>query len=264
MKKFLFSVATVFAANFSFGQITLEHTFPNEENIVAYSTQSEMFYLSTNDNVVKIYNSNFTLYKTFTVAIPTTHRLYTSYEWNNMNPYVVSKNIFNTDNKLEVLVAAIDYDTYSNSKLLLIDEDGVILKDFNTNPATSFGEVVEIYHDSIANQNKIKVRQSMYNNGTYQYDFSEVYSLPTNILANKEIESKGKLSAFPIPADKILNVINPENGANKIEIFDTSGKLVTNKIFRSSENTISVDVSHLAKGIYIYKVGELSSKFIKN
>ncbi|MCA4778031.1 T9SS type A sorting domain-containing protein [Empedobacter stercoris] len=79
-----------------------------------------------------------------------------------------------------------------------------------------------------------------------------------------ESKEKNKLSIFPIPANKILNIINPKNGANKIEIFDINGKLVLNKNFANSENKISIDVENLPKGIYIYKVGELSTKFIKN
>ncbi|GEM_PF-1154406 len=76
--------------------------------------------------------------------------------------------------------------------------------------------------------------------------------------------SKQKIKAFPIPTNKTLNIINPQNGANKIEIYDMSGKLILNKIFNSSDNKISIDVENIPKGNYIYKIGDLSSKFIKN
>ena len=80
----------------------------------------------------------------------------------------------------------------------------------------------------------------------------------------EKFRKKNKLSAFPIPTNKTLTIINPENGANTIEVFDTSGKLVINKSFGISEDKISIDVESLPKGSYIYKVGNLSSKFMKN
>ncbi|AZB09579.1 T9SS C-terminal target domain-containing protein [Chryseobacterium sp. G0162] len=93
---------------------------------------------------------------------------------------------------------------------------------------------------------------------------TEAYALPTSVLAAKEIQAGSKLSAFPVPTNKILNVMNPGNGANKIEIFDVTGKLVTNKSFSASEGKISVAVENLPKGVYVYKIGNLSSKFTKN
>lgn len=80
---------------------------------------------------------------------------------------------------------------------------------------------------------------------------TEVYALPTSVLAAKEIQAGSKLSAFPVPTNKILNVMNP-------------GKLVTNKSFSASEGKISINVENLPKGTYVYKIGNLSSKFTKN
>jgi len=82
-----------------------------------------------------------------------------------------------------------------------------------------------------------------------------------NVLNNS---NKQKIQAFPIPTSKILNIINPKNGTNNVQIYDTSGKVVINKTFSSNDNKIAIDVEDLTKGIYIYKIGELSSKFIKN
>ncbi|WP_250252699.1 T9SS type A sorting domain-containing protein [Chryseobacterium sp. Marseille-Q3244] len=67
---------------------------------------------------------------------------------------------------------------------------------------------------------------------------TEAYALPTSVLAAKEIQAGSKLSALPVPTNKILNVMNP-------------GKLVTNKSFSASEGKISVDVENLPKGVYV-------------
>lgn len=140
---------------------------------------------------------------------------------------------------------------------MIFNEDGNIIKDFNGNYQY---ELVTIYHDNTQNKNKLKMGR---NDDTGKITF-DIYSLPTTELTSKEIKEKNKLSGFPIPTNKTLNIINPKNGMNNIEIFDTSGKLVFNKNFGNFESKISVDVESLPKGIYVYKIGNLSSRFIKN
>lgn len=260
MKKLLFSVA-VFATSFAFGQITLQHSFPDGEEVYAYTSGNEMFYVSkTPDNKLKIYNADYSLKKTINVPIPTGYEMY-FYGYNyDGNPFSISKHIFNTDDNYEFMIEI--YNSANNwSKMLLVNENGSLIKDFHPNPtAKRYGEKYEVYHDSLANINKLIV----YNWINTSDNQTDVYSLPTSALTTKEIQSKGKLSAFPVPANKILNIVNPENGTNFVEIYDASGKMVANKSFLKSENKISVDVESLPKGVYTYKIGDLSSRFIKN
>lgn len=266
MKKLLFSAALV-VANFAFGQLTLEHSFTNERTLT-YSTPAETYYVSkTVDNKLKIYNSNYTLYKTVNVPMPANYSVL-SFASDNLD-YIISKNIFNNDNNLEFLIAVYNYNNNSNgyeTKLLLINEDGTLLKDFNPNAASiSYAESFQIFHDSVLNVNKLVVHNETFiNNNGNPVPQTDVYALPTSVLTTKEIQAGTKLSAFPIPTNKILNIVNPGNGANKVQVYDTTGKLVVDKSFSTSENKISIDVENLPKGIYIYKVGELSSKFTKN
>lgn len=265
MKKILFSAATFFAANCAFSQITLEHSFADSEKIHAYTSGNEMFYVSqTTDNKLKIYNANYALQKTINIPIPSDYRtlLYTD----DGSPYSISKHIFNIDDKYEFMINAYYFDSNTNKvfeKLILINEDGQLIKDFHPNAGTinSNKGFYDVFHDTTTNKNKLLVENSITNSNQSQFD---VYSLPTSELTTKEIHNKNKLSAFPIPTNKILNVVNPENGINRIEVFDTSGKLVLIKNFANSDRKISLDVENLSKGIYVYKIGDLSSKFIKN
>lgn len=258
MKKLLFSVAII-ATNFIFGQITLQHSFPNTEFVYAYSQGNDMIYLSTTqDNKLKIYKPDFTLFKSVDLQLPAGYTALLDVDTFNGPSFAISKHIFNTDDKYEFMILA--YSQEYNRKLLLFNEDGQLIKDFHPNPSDKSYRWYYVFHDSSANINKILVNN--YVNG-YD-DQTDVYSLPTSALTTKEIQSQGKLSAFPIPTNKTFNFINPKNGANKIEIFDLTGKIVINKSFGVSENTISLDVENLPKGIYIYKIGNSSSKFIKN
>lgn len=257
MKKLLSSVAIV-ATNFVFGQITLQHSFPSEE-LQVYTNANETFYytagpLTYNSNLttIKIYNPNYTLKKQFTPVIPAGYSLVVHSEIN----FTLSKNVFNTDNLLEMIVLFHD-DSAGNKYIIRIyNEDGVVIKDFGDGYFGE-GDDVFVYHDNTSNTNKLR----LYNGTT---NTTEIYNLSTTSLSAKEVQSQNKLSAFPIPTNKILNVINPENGANKVQIYDTSGKLIMNKTFSSNDDKISIDVETLDKGMYFYKIGDLSSKFIKN
>lgn len=253
MKKLLFSLA-IAVANFSFGQITLEHSFSLDEAILNYSDSQDLKYVSLKDSKITVYNSDYSVYKTFTVQIPAGYtRIYLS-SYDDF-PFNVSKHVFNTDDKLEFFVF---FDgNYPSKKVMIFNEDGEIIKDFNGNYQY---ELINIFHDNTQNMNKLKMGRND-DNSKITFD---IYSLPTSELTTKEINSLKKISAFPIPTNKVLNIVNPKNGANKIDVYDMTGKLVTSKSFELSENKISIDVESLPKGNYIYKIGNLSSKFIKN
>ncbi len=262
MKKTVFSVALIFAVNLVYSQITLEHSFANGEYVSAHTSENEMLYFTTTpDNKIKIYDANYSLQKTINVLVPANYNIFLSGYYDG-TPYSISKHIFNTDDKFEFMVESNYYDNSTSiRKLLLINEDGTILKDFTPDITTKiYSGMYSVFHDSTINKNKLIVNYRT-NDNIEQFD---IFSLPTSELTSKEIISKNKLSAFPIPTSKILNVLNPKSGANKIEIFDTTGKLVLHKNFGNSESKVSVDVENLPKGIYVYKIGDLSSKFIKN
>ncbi|MBO4234797.1 T9SS type A sorting domain-containing protein [Riemerella anatipestifer] len=255
MRKILFSVATIFAASFAFGQITLEHSFVSQD-VIQYSDETSLKYVTFNGTQVIIYNADYSVFKTFTVTIPPNYSRAFITPFNDFS-FNVSKHVFNTDDKLEFFIFfAGEYSKAGN--VIIYNEDGNIIKNFNDNYTH---ELIEIFHDNTTNTNKLKMGKYSVGEGFLTFD---IYSLPTSVLTTKEIQTKNKLSGFPIPTNKIFNVINPQNGASKIEIFDTSGKLMINKGFGNSESKISIDVENLPKGIYIYKIGDLSSKFIKN
>jgi len=257
MKKLLLSVAVV-ATSFVFGQVTLAHTY-SSENLQVYTNATETYYYSAGYGIsnVKIYKGDYTLHKQFTPSVPVGYTMFVDQYDDN---FILSKNVFNTDSKLEIIVTFEKYNNVTSQREYIIriyNEDGTILNEFGPNYKFSDEYDINIYHDNVTNTNKLRLFNQTTNS-------TEIYNLPTTSLAAKEIQSQGKLSAFPIPTNKILNIINPNNGANKVQVYDTSGKLVMNKSFSSNEDKIVVDVEDLTKGIYIYKIGELSSKFIKN
>ncbi len=254
--------AAIMACSFMFGQqITLEHTFALGENVDVFPNGSDIIFASKgNGNTINIYNSAYTLVKTVNVPIPNGY-IFEFYPSSDTN-FQVTKYIFNNDDKLEFVVSAkFLTSTQPTRKLYVVNEDGIIIKDFTTNPNTSWTGDYNIFHNAASNTNKMIITNVDNNDNL----FREVYTLPSTTLSLSEIQSKGKqLSAFPIPANKTLNIINPSNGNNTVIIYDMTGKQVVNKSFGSMDSQISVNVENLPKGTYLYKIGESSAKFIKN
>lgn len=254
--------AAVIACSFMFGQqITLEHTFPLNENVFAFPNGNDIIYVAPgNGNTINIYNSAYALIKTVNVTLPDGYTF-------DFNPrydidFLVTKHIFNNDDKLEFIVGGVLLTPQTRRKLYIVNEDGVIIKDFITYPSFSWDRDFKIFHDNTSNTNKMIITNYDFNN--YKI-FREVYTLPTTSLSVNEIQSKKQqLSAFPIPTNKVLNIINPSNGSSTVTIYDMTGKQVINKSFSSMDHQISVNVESLPKGTYLYRIGEVSSKFIKN
>ena len=248
MKKNLFSLLlSTIITSYAFGQITLEKTY-SSENLQVYTNSTETFYYSVGQNLstIKIYNADYTLKKQFTLASPVNISSYDN--------FILSKNIFNTDNLLEIVTTS---GNYPNDSIKIYNEDGVLVKDFGTGYQFEDEFDFHVYYDTNSNKNKLRLFKSSSNS-------TEIYNLSTNSLTTKEITDKNKLTAFPIPTNKILNIVNPNNGNNSLQVYDENGKIVINKVFTNSEKTISLDVEFLPKGIYIYKIGNINSKFLKN
>ena len=247
MKKNLFSLLlSTIITSYAFGQITLEKTY-SSENLQVYTNSTETFYYSVGQNLstIKIYNADYTLKKQFTLASPVNISSYDN--------FILSKNIFNTDNLLEIVTTSGNYPNYS---IKIYNEDGVLVKDFGTGYQFEDEFDFHVYYDTNSNKNKLRLFKSSSNS-------TEIYNLSTNSLTTKEITDKNKLTAFPIPTNKILNIVNPNNGNNSLQVYDENGKIVINKLFTNSEKTISLDVEFIPKGIYIYKIGNINSKFLK-
>ncbi|WP_336962347.1 T9SS type A sorting domain-containing protein [Chryseobacterium contaminans] len=241
MKKILFSMAII-AANYALGQMNLEHSYTSDgSHWDVYSDNSTSNYLiGRGNNTFDIYNADHTLYKTLVPNIPSNYMYIPELL---QEKYSISKHIFNTDDKLEFIL------TFLNNQggqrlMIIINEDGNLIKQFGND----YHSIYQIFHDAASHQNKFVISKSSGTN-----TITEVYALPTSVLTTLEIQTqnKNKLSAFPIPTNKFLNIINPENGGNHVRVYDASGKMVLHKNFSSVEKNISIDVESLKAGVYL-------------
>lgn len=133
----------------------------------------------------------------------------------------------------------------------------------------------KIYRSSISNSSNIaeliisglNQPQSMviYNNELYiaEMGANRIVKLNLSNLANENFENTFYATIHPNPAQNILNIQTQET-IKEISIYDVLGK----KVIVSEVDTNVIDISNLAKGLYIVEVKNsndksFSAKFIK-
>ena len=96
-----------------------------------------------------------------------------------------------------------------------------------------------------------------YYNGSTKLFFDSQWS--TEDVENHEIVAKD-MNVYPNPASNFINVIS-ENANELITISDLSGKVVYSE--RAIEKQSSIDISQLSAGMYIVRIGDKATKFVK-
>ena len=111
----------------------------------------------------------------------------------------------------------------------------------------------------VDNNFKLIIGIGQYGSG---FDYN-VYSLPGTYMEINTLAENNKFVIYPNPTNNIINITNPKNGTNVLNMFSSNGQLVKSMNFGNGEN-ITMNVNDLSKGVYIIKIGNLSSKFIKD
>lgn len=229
MKKIII-LATVFVVVFgnANAQIELLHTF--EGRVLPLELQSKSYrgiaydgavgdlkgFVSKDRNVIKIYNEDFSLQKTI--------KLPNSSEW-----IFVSKRIFNTDDKIEIL-----------GDRKLYDEDGNLIRDFGSN--------AYIY---LTKNNEYRLILEKDNN-ELQTTVTEIYSLPGKInLTSTSIVKKTTDLAFNLRPGEVATM----------KIYNVKGQLIDTKQVDYVFNRILLNTTNYRKGIYVYEINGISKKF---
>lgn len=239
-------------------QIRLEATLPKE--VSYYTDESGTFYLAKGSGYdLRLWKGTvpYSSYKTISLDLPSG----SYFQILNKNKFNLTKYVFNQDDKLEI-IGFIRTNLVANpARLVIFNEDGELLRDFGPgyvtldNYSLELDDIIDIYVEKSKNRLKMKVRKG---------GQTEIYDLGPNTLGIQEVNEVSKTTAFPVPTSSILNITDPKNGFSIIEVFDISGRKVLTNALSSTNGMTQIDVSSLPKGTYVYKIGNSSSKFIKN
>jgi hypothetical protein len=231
-----------------FGQ-TLEKTYTSNHydkiNYAFFINDELNFYtIDRTNNEVKFYDSSHNLFKTIIIELKN--------NWDFLSIYTITDKLFNSDSKIEFIVRSRDSGIpYTN--LTVFNEDGEEIFEF---------ELVDDFKLIKTPENTFKlITTSFYNNNKIDY---KVYNLSGTLDASQETLLNKDIIQYPNPTSKNLYLknIDIKNKGSFLEIFTIDGKKVLTKNIKQSETYI--DVSNLSKGVYYYKIGRYSHKFIKN
>jgi hypothetical protein len=85
--------------------------------------------------------------------------------------------------------------------------------------------------------------------GFQPYDWDTIAFNVTTVLGIESIPQPVVYSLFPNPASDYVSFSNPANRTVMLELFNSTGQLILSK---KAESTM--DISHLAPGIYFYRI----------
>lgn len=165
-----------------------------------------------------------------------------------------SDKLFNSDSKIEfiALKGTNDVERYSYK---LYNEDGNQLFDFG------LGYNHKLYKD---NNGNYKLLISDYDGDNKDIGQTyRVYALSGTLSNKQENLLLNKVTTFPNPSSKVININNLKKHNGIVDVFTVTGKKVLSKKVDKSLNNISVDISNLSNGVYFYKIGDISKRFIK-
>jgi hypothetical protein len=272
MKKTVLTTITAILITFSsFSQITLEKTIEKNEtiNFVKIDNDTKYFVFDLNTLIMKIYNSDHSIYKNITVNTSTLGFSYdiNDYYFPEYFPIIgLSKNIFDTDSELEFLFTL--YGGNSNTKTLIINEDGSVI--------LTIENKMGLYRSDIDTQNPTWIKNTDSGIKMILKDVNSsdnkkyIYSLPGNatLTSAKVNLSKIKLKAYPNPSYDFINLDYklPENvESGKILVYNLNGKKVKEYKVDNHVNSLKLNNENLSSGTYIYIViaGNYKSKPLK-
>ena len=255
MKKYISTALLVFCSVlYVSGQIQLEHTFNYSASVTKINdTDYKYFLMDVPLNECRIYNTDFTLFKTIGLDVPSGSYLY--------DTRFISQNLFNLDDNLEVLYTYYTWiitnettqEGYYQYHSKVINEQGTVLLNA---PGVLYSFVENSGQDEF----------SLF---LYGYDYSvSPYSIWTNIyslegsLYSAVIDGFNEINigdAYPNPSDDylLLTYVLPENSSlANLVITDMKGEVISQKSVDGFTNHIRINTRTLLPGTYLYYISD--------
>jgi hypothetical protein len=152
------------------------------------------------------------------------------------------------------------YDSISGVtyKMTVLNEDGVVIQQLG-NRETAF------LAKTNSNNYKLITLVGTDANPSSPLETIDVYSLSGTLSVNQVGLLSKKIKSYPNPTESIINITNPlkKNESAILSVFSENGQLVLEKKIFNNEKIISLNVSSLSNGLYMYKINDYSNKFIK-
>lgn len=246
-------------------QINLEHTFDGSVTCSGSIHMEQTTYppnsyyivsIVENSYVVKIYNSDYSLYSndTYDFTPPEGYKLYS---------VSLSRELFNELDDIEFMVVYNKIENvYDNTRstAILYNQTGSVIKDFGF----AYSVYVYPYLHIMDGSFRLQVGKTYYD-GTNTAQETEIYSIPGTPPTNtSNLKSAELQSPYPNPANTIITLPYQlkQGQFSHMNIYKLNGKLIETKQIGYDFDKVLLNVSNYTKGVYVYTVNGISSKFI--
>lgn len=232
MKKLIVTLSLIIIAFTASPQAVLEHTYPSGTlyNVTKLTNYGWVYPFIPNNSPkrVDIYSVNHTLITSINMQIPT------GYSFASFCG--VSDNLFNSDNKIEILFSYYKTSPTLSANLVLYNEDGDLKQFF---AGQGYGHIFNI--DGV---------HKLSTNGWYSDSTSSIYSLPGTMVEIPEPNYQTDFfSVYPNPCSDHL-YIDVQSYPVKFFIIDLNGRVIKEQVV-INQRTI-INTSNLLNGNYIY------------
>ena len=245
MRNYFLTIVLLISTGIIAQTISKEFRFDYSVSVTKLNdTETKLYLMDVLTNQCRIYNTDYTLYKTINLSIPTDNYLY--------DIRFVSTNMFNTDSKIELL--------YTYYAWISTDNNGNGYYVYNTKVINESGNVL-INAPGVL-YSYVKNRSDKYKLFLYGYDYSvspykvwtDIYPINGTVNIEYLSESQAFEPAYPNPASESINIPYPssENISAKLKVIDNTGKVIRNLPTYNSMGKITLPVNDLSAGIYHY------------
>ena len=240
-------------------QITLDHSFNYSTTVTKINESTYKYFLMDVPNKqCRIYNMDFSLYKTIDLPVEEGAWLY--------DIRFVSERLFNDDSNIEVLYTTYKWITTNTNtgegyyvyRSKVMSENGTVLLDV---PGALYSYVNEVSPE------KYSLFLFIYDLSVDPYTIStNIYKLPGQLnTIDGAKKSAVHTSVYPNPATGLINIeyiLPPDIKLARIHILDASGRKHSEYLVDGSTDRLSIETNLFPPGIYFYYLesGELRSE----
>ncbi len=247
-----------------FGQITLEHSYPNgkwETSMVKLSNSGMKYqWVDVSTGELKLYNLDHSLFKRMTFPVLP----------NGTNTEVgnVSETTFDLDANIEFMVYYQDDNNWANSVTKIIDESGAVLLNA-TSETPSINTYDGIYGAIFNTPNGTKMILDNHSDNA-----AKVYSLPGTLIATAiktpNYMNEDFLKSYPNPAKNYIYLaytFPPNIREAQVSIYNIQGQLVKTYTIDNNYQELLIDTQEFSNGTYLCQIQSsdikiASTKFI--
>ena len=243
MKTLAITLTGLFFSMLLSAQITLENTYTYSGTLTAIdSNEYKYFVMDVPMKQCRLYNEDHSLFKTISLSVPEGYFLY--------DIKFVSRKVFNTDDKIELLYVYTKLNASSVTVygLKIVNEDGTVLLTLQNG---GFAEIKEFNGAP-----KLLAYQYIWNSSYYLVN-TLLYGISGDDPNNTSLPLLKSLKIYPNPAKELVYVdMDPESlkpGGN-ILVSDMAGRTVLQQSYTSGTAQVEIYTGTLDPGTYMISV----------